>query len=60
MENNLRLNATNKMLKSTNRNLLDQAVVSILIKYFKEAPNPPVIPCIGIWSEESQRVEIGV
>ena len=29
MEQHLRLNATNKMLKNTNKTLLDQAVVSI-------------------------------
>jgi hypothetical protein len=33
MENNLRLNATNKMLKSTNRNLLDQAVACEVKSY---------------------------
>ena len=31
MENNLRLNATNKMLKGTNKVLLDRAVVSIFL-----------------------------
>ena len=31
MEQHLRLNATNKMLKATNQTLLDQAVVSVFI-----------------------------
>jgi len=32
MENHLRLTATNKMLKNTNKTLLDQAVVSDFLK----------------------------